>query len=141
MIGIRASLAACLYIIFECLCCTVCVLRQINTVSQPPRTCPNNFQEKSSGVCRMQENSGRGPSKEANSVPQTLYLMGRGWLPPLSVLGDSPLTRNRRLGPCQHDGRDPPVNNKCAFCRHSQQSPRHTGNPTRHLPRRTALSV
>jgi len=37
----------------------------------PPNLAPNNFQEKSSGVSRMQENPGL-PTKKANSVPALL---------------------------------------------------------------------
>ena len=49
------------------------------------------------------------PPRELAAFPQTLYLIRRGWLPPLSAHRASLLTRNRRLGPSQHDGLDPPM--------------------------------
>jgi len=51
----------------------------------------------------------RTPPRQLTAFPQTLKLRGRGWLPPLSDLWASPLTRNRRLVLSQHDVLNPPT--------------------------------
>jgi len=78
-----------------------------------PNMAPNNFQEKSSGVSRMQENltaagsPPRTPPRELISFSR--WGWGDGWLPLISALWALPLTRNRKLGSYQHDVLDPPI--------------------------------
>ena len=87
----------------------------------PPNLAPNKFRERLSRPSRMQENlfaAGALPGPRCGSLQRssrpTSWFEG-GWLPPsrtpspLSTIWASSLTRNRRLGPSQRDGPDPPL--------------------------------
>ena len=67
---------------------------------------PSKFQERPCGVSRMHDNLRTGPrwgSIQRSTDPVLRSLRPRGEGP--AVL--SPVTRNRKLGPSEHDGLDP----------------------------------
>jgi len=70
-------------------------LRGWATGHAPPELGPQQLPEVTWRLYARKPYIGQGPTKGANSVPQILYsCWGGSWLPPLSALGDSPLTRN-----------------------------------------------
>ena len=80
----------------------------------PPNFAPNKFQERPPAALECKKTFYRpellpDPAGEAYSTPQTPSLWrGPGCPSPRTPPRASPLTRNRRLGPSQHDGLDAP---------------------------------
>jgi len=106
----------------------------------PPELGPNKFQERPPGATRMQENflaarappwtplrvQGGAPAAKKGTKwhSHTPSWWGGGWLFPPQELHPRSLsfwprpTRNRRLGPSQHDGLDPPMDNDQRYFEH-----------------------